>query len=495
MGTLRTEKITKEFPGVVALNDLSLEFQSGKIHAIVGKNGSGKSTFLKILSGALKQTDGRIFLNGNEILINNPEDAFEKGIATVYQEFSLLPELSVAENIFMGRLPVKNNFIDWKKLYQDSDELLKELNVDIDSIKLIKELSVWQCQIIEIAKAMSHKPKVLLLDEPTSALANTETESLFSIIRSLKDKDVIIIYVSHRLHELWQIADICTVLRDGHVIGTTLMESLSREELLRLMFGDVKIRQRPSNLRISDEIVLEVKNLSSGEKFTNVSFSLHKGEILGIAGMLGSGRTELLRAIFGVDNYDTGEIIFKGNRVDSPNPMIMKNLGLALTSENRKAEGLIQILSIKENLCLASLRSHDSRLFVNSKNEHNMVAKQIEDLNISVSDVDISIKALSGGNQQKVVVGNWLNTNPLVILLDEPTRGIDVDAKQQIFEIIWDQSRMGRSIIMVSSELEELLEVCNRILILHNGKICGNTTPERINVEQLYTLCMEGNLQ
>ena len=492
MSILRTEQITKIYPGTTALDEVSVSFDSGKVHAVIGKNGSGKSTLVKIFSGAIEQTSGRFFLDDFPLSFREPIDSFRMGIAAVYQELSLIQGMTVAENILIGRLPMRGKFVDWKKTYSLARELLNELNVDIPADEYIYNLSMWQCQMLEIVKAMSYKPKVLLLDEPTSALASHEIQSLFKMIRTLKTKDVIIIYISHKLHELWQIADTCTVLRDGKNIGTVNMEDVTRSQILQMMFGSMEIKSRPSDLKVSDEIMLSVRNLGRGKKFDNISFDLKKGEILGIAGMLGSGRTELLRAVFGADRLDKGEIFFCGRKILNPTPEKMRNAGLALTPEDRKREGLNLKGSVKDNLCYAALNLISGRFFVNKKREDEFVKKQILNLYIKVPHAEDPMISLSGGNQQKVVVGNWLNISPKVIFFDEPSRGIDVNAKQQIFQIIWEQSRIGISCIMVSSELEELLEVCHRILIMKEGRLTGEVVPEQVNVEKLYSLCMGG---
>jgi ribose transport system ATP-binding protein len=493
MGILRTENITKIYPGTIALDKVSVSFDSGKVHAVIGKNGSGKSTLVKVFSGAIEQTSGDFFLDDVKLSFKDPIGAFKQGIATVYQELSLVQGMTVAENILIGRLPMKGKFVDWKQTYRQAEELLKELNVDIPADAYIYNLSMWQCQMLEIVKAMSYNPKVLLLDEPTSALAAHEIQSLFKMIRTLKKKDVIIIYISHKLHELWEIADTCTVLRDGKSIGTVDMDQVTRNQVLHMMFGDLEIKSRPSDLRVSDEVILSVRGLSRKNKFADISFELKKGEVLGIAGMLGSGRTELLRAIFGADKADRGEVFFDGEKFAAPNPEKMKNAGLALTPEDRKREGLNLKANVKDNLCYASLNLISDGAFINKKKESAFVNKQIGDLEIKVPSADDPITSLSGGNQQKVVVGNWLNIDPKVMLFDEPSRGIDVNAKQQIFQIIWEQSRKGISSIMVSSELEELLEVCHRILIMREGHITDEVIPENIKIEGLYSLCMGGD--
>lgn len=492
MSVLKTRNITKNYPGTVALNKVSVSFDSGKVHALIGKNGSGKSTLLKTFSGAIQPTEGEVFIDDVSMEFNDPRDAFSKGIATVYQELSLIPGLTVAENIFLGRLPMKGKLVDWKKTYVMAEELLNDLNIDIPVDEMVYNLSVGQSQMIEIVKAMSFKPKVLQLDEPTSALAQNEIRSLFKMINELKKKDVIIIYVSHRLHELWEIADTCTVLRDGKLIGTVPMKETSHKEIIHMMFGEVEIRQRPDDLKVLDEVVLEVKNFTRKNKFEDVSFQLKKGEVLGIAGMLGSGRTELLKSIFGADPYESGELYCHGEYIPSPTPEKMKKAGFALTPEDRKHEGLIQCASIKSNLCVASLHKIAKGMFMRKNVEDEFAKRQINDLEIKIADMDHLVSSLSGGNQQKVVVGNWLNTDPQIMFFDEPSRGIDVNAKQQIFQIIWEQSRKGISSIMVSSELEELLEVCHRILIMREGRITGEVRPEELKVEDLYSLCIGG---
>lgn len=490
MSVLKAESITKIYPGTVALDKVSAQFESGKVHAFIGKNGSGKSTLVKIFAGAVDATEGKFYLDNEELKISSPQEALDKGIATVYQELSLIPGLTVAENILMGRMPMKGKFIDWKKGYEKAQKLLDELQIDVSPKALISELSLWQCQMIEIAKAMSFEPKVLMLDEPTSSLANHEVELLFRMIRKLKEKDVIIIYISHKLQELWQIADTCTVLRDGIFIGKVDMQSISREELVKMMFGDVEIKTRPADLKVGNKNILEIQGLTRKGVFEDVTFQVKENEILGIAGMLGAGRTELLKSIFGADPFDSGTIRFYGEGIKNPNPVKMRNAGFALTPENRKSEGLIQILPVFDNLCMASIDYLGKHKFVQREKEKNYVARQIKDLEIKVPDAMLPVMSLSGGNQQKVVVGNWLNTEPKIMFFDEPSRGIDVNAKQQIFQIIWEQSKKGISSIMVSSELEELIEVCHRILIMRNGRIVDEVLPENITIEELYAMCM-----
>jgi len=492
---LQTVDIRKEYPGTVALDGVCVTFESGRIHALIGKNGAGKSTLVKILAGAVQPTSGRILVDGAEVKLRTPTDAFNNGVATVYQELSLVPHLTVAENILLGRLPTRRGFgdfvVDWPGVFAGARVVLDDMQVDLDVRKKVSELSVAQQQVVEIAKAMSFKPSAIMFDEPTSALAQHETDNLFKLIRKLADKNVAIIYITHRLGELGQIAETVTVLRDGKYAGRIEMVDATPEQIVHMMFGEIVQKQRPADLEAGDETVMEVRNLERQGWFANVNFELRKGEILGIAGMLGSGRTELLKAIFGAESFDEGEIIIAGEAVRIATPVRMKKFGLAFTPENRKEEGLIQILSTRANMCLAGLGRISTRGFTTKKRERNIVNKLTKKLDIKVSDIEQAVSSLSGGNQQKVVVGNWLNTNPRVILFDEPTRGIDVRAKQQIFQIMWDLSRQGVGCIFVSSELEELVEVCHRILVMKKGRIVCEVRPDQISPDQLFVLCME----
>jgi ribose transport system ATP-binding protein len=491
MGVLWAEHVTKIYPGTVALDDVSVEFPSGKIHAFVGKNGSGKSTLLKIFAGAVIKDEGQIFLDEQPLESRSPLDAVKHGIATVYQELSVIPGVSVAENIFMGRLPQKKNgLIDWPKTYHTAKECLYELGIEINPYDMLENLSISQMQMVEIAKAMSQKPKVLQLDEPTSALSQSEVKTLFSLLKKLREQDVIIIYISHRLQELWEVADTCTVLRDGRYIGTRDLSVTDRKQILEMMFGDVQVHMRPEDLVPNHKTVLEVKGLARYGKFEDVSFTLKRGEVLGIAGMLGSGRTELLRAIFGADGFDAGEVRCFGKKLNKLTPEKMKNMGVGMVQEDRQRSGIIAEDSISLNMILASIADMGKGILYDKNMEDGMVRRQIENLDIKLASSKAHMNSLSGGNQQKVIVGRWLNIKPQIILFDEPSRGIDVSAKQQIFRIIWQLSREGISSIMVSSELEELLEVCTRILIMREGRMYGEADLNGLTIDKLYLTCM-----
>lgn len=488
---LEARNISKQFPGTLALDSVTCSFCSGRVHAVMGKNGCGKSTLMKIFSGVHQATSGELYLYGKKIESNSPIQAIENGIATVYQELSLVKDLTVGENIFLGRLPMKSRFsVDWQTVYSKAEELLGDLGVAIDPKIPVYQLPVGMQQLVEIAKAMSFDPRVLILDEPTSALSNTECEHLFSVVRRLKEKGIIILFITHRMQELYQIADTVTVLRDGKLIGIEEISAMTPQDIVRMMFGTVEKKSKPASYA-TEETVLEAKNLV-GHKLNGVTFELKKGEILGIAGMMGAGRTELLRALYGVDRYTSGEVYIKGKKIKPGSFYEIKKMGVAYMSENRKEEALCLNLSIGANLTLASLYDISRNGKIQRNLEERYISKQIEALQIKTENCNAPASSMSGGNQQKIVVGNWLNTNPSIIFMDEPSRGIDVNAKQQIFNIMWEQAQKGISIIMVSSELEELIEVCDRILIMRDGEIRGSMPASEMTVEMIYSECMGG---
>ena len=493
--TLQTLSLRKEYPGTVALNDVSVSYTGGQIHALIGKNGAGKSTLVKLIAGATRPTSGSILVDVKEVSLQSPRDALQRGIVAVHQELSLVPELSVAENILLGRLPKKTGFggsiIDWKRVDSRAEEILVGLGVPLDIHARASTLGVAQQQSIEIAKAMSYEPSILILDEPTSALAQHETERLFELLRTLKARGVVLLYITHRLQELREIADTVTALRDGSLVGTIAIAEATPSTIVHMMFGEVVQSVRPSDLVSPTEPFVVVRSFSRHGVFDDINFSVSKGEILGIAGLLGSGRTELLRALFGADPVDSGELVIDGRSIHPSNPGQMKDLGVVMTPENRKDQGLVQLLNTRINACLASLNRISTRGFVTRGREQVYVDRNIRDLDIAVANTEAPVAFLSGGNQQKVVVGKWLNTQPRLVLLDEPTRGIDVQAKQQMFQIIWDMSKRGISCIVVSSELEELLDICHRILIMRQGKIISSVRPEEISLENLFAVCMK----
>jgi ribose transport system ATP-binding protein len=488
---LQTIGICKDYPGTVALQDVSVRFEAGKVSALLGKNGAGKSTLVKILAGTLQPTAGQINLNNKVVRFSSAADAFRHGIATVYQEMSLIPGLSVAENIFLGRMPRRFGCIDWPKARADARALLAEMGAAIDVTQPVAQLGVARQQVVEIAKATSFRPAVLMLDEPTSALARHESEMLFAVIKRLAARGVAVIHITHRLHELSQIADTVTVLRNGKLAGQVDFRTTSSADIVRMIFGEALPQPPIARPQAAGETLLEVRGLSRRNKLHDINLSLHRGEILGIAGMVGSGRTELLRAIFGADPFDRGEILLESKHVAAGSLRRMKRLGLGLIPENRKEQSLVLAQSIRTNLCLASLGAVGHFGLITSAWESAVTRRYVQQLAIKLADISLPIASLSGGNQQKVVVGKWLNTKPRVLLFDEPTRGIDLQAKQQIFQIMRDLSREGLGCIFVSSELEELVEVCHRVLIMKEGRITEEVDPARIGVEELVRRCME----
>lgn len=487
---LEARNIYKQFPGTLALKDVSVSFHAGAVHAVLGKNGSGKSTLMKIFSGAYMPSSGEIYLDGEKMQYTTTEMAIQAGIATVYQELSVIKDLTVAENLLVGRLPMKNKFqIDWKKVDQLAKQTLDYLGVQIPLNAYVRDLTVGQQQLIEIAKALSANPRVLILDEPTSALSDAECEKLFKVMRDLKQKGLIILFITHRLQEVFKVADTVTVLRDSLFIGCENVKDIDSSKLIHMMFGEVNSHV-PHVSHATEKIVLSAHGLCT-DKLKDINFDLHEGEILGIAGMLGSGRTELLRAVYGLDPLISGQLEMDGEPVRRITSVNMKKKGIGFTSENRKDEGLCVRLSVADNLLLANYYNISPRGYVDRRMEKEYVTRQIDGLSIKVSDVNAPASSLSGGNQQKLVVGNWLNTRPHILLMDEPSRGIDVSAKQQVFSVMWREAEKGVSSIMVSSELEELLEVCDRILIMRAGRICAEFSAADLNVESIYSLCMQ----
>ncbi|NNU62852.1 sugar ABC transporter ATP-binding protein [Ochrobactrum soli] len=497
-GAIELTKVTKSYNGTLALKDVSHSFEPGRVHALMGKNGSGKSTLIEILAGSISPTLGELAVNGEKVAFTGPKDALAAGIVTVHQELSLVPSLSIAENVYLGRLTKKRRLslpvVDWRALVEQTTALLEDLGIDLDASTLVSRLTVGQQQTIEIIKAIASAPSILLLDEPTSALAAHEVEQLFALIRRLRARGVTIIYITHRMNELFEICDTCTVLRDGAYIGSVELKASSPDQIVEMMFGERSAAPIARRHYQAAEPVLQIRNLSRKNAFSNISFDLHKGEILGIAGLLGSGRTELLRSIFGADPFDEGEIRLGGQLIEMPSPRRMKALGIGYTPEDRKHSALVQMLPVRSNLVLANLPAISSLGVVNKEREKELVATQIAGLSIKVPDDALPVSRLSGGNQQKVVVGNWLNTRPRIIFFDEPTRGIDLRAKEQMFEIIAEQASKGVSCIFVSSELEEVHNIADRILVLKQGQLVADLDPNQLKLAELYRFCMKGNL-
>ncbi len=473
-GYLRMHNISKSFPGVKALSNVDLEVRQGEVHALLGENGAGKSTLLKILSGAYTKDDGEIFVNGKKIDQMTTKVAEELGISVIYQEFNNLPHLSIAENIFLGRQPLKENgFIDWKKCYEESRKLLKKVGLEIDPKTTVAKLKVAQQEMVEIAKALSQNAKIIVMDEPTAPLTQIEIENLFRVIRELKANNVAVIYVSHRLNEIKEICDRITFLRDGCYVGNAEVKDIEIKDMVRMMVGRDLTNMYPKSKAILGETVLEIQNLCTADKLDNVNLTLHKGEILGLAGLVGAGRTELARAVFGADKILSGTIRINGNNVSIHNVRQAIAHGIGLVPEDRKKQGLVLIMDLIKNTTLASLKKYMKFGKLNLKREKNDTEHYITRLHTATPNAWTKVENLSGGNQQKVVLSKWLCANCEILIIDEPTRGIDVGAKVEIYELMNELVKKGLGILMISSELPELMGVCDRIAVMHEGRITG----------------------
>ena len=480
---LELKNICKAFPGVKVLEDVSLDLYPGEVHILAGENGAGKSTLMKILSGVYKPDSGDIEVSGKKVSFDNPRAAEEYGIRMIYQEFNLISELSVANNIFLGHEKGHKQFplfLDRKSMEKETGKLLERLNVKIDPSKKIKELGVGEQQMIEIAKALSVDAKILVFDEPTSSLTNNEIQELFKLINFLKEKGVGIFYISHRLEENFEIGDRVTILRDGQVIDTKPVDQISMDEMIEKIANRSINDLYPRTDSVIGDTVLEVKDLSS-PKFNNININIKAGEIVGLSGLVGAGRTELAQAIFGVDNYDSGEVLLSGEKVSKNNPMKCVSSGISLLPEDRKNHGLALDLSIRENTIISALSRYFPRLFINGKKEREIVEKYVKDLQIATSSIKKTAKQLSGGTQQKVVVSKWLLTDAKLFIFDEPTRGIDVGAKTEIYKLMNELAGKGAAILMISSDLPEILGMSDRLYVMAHGKVVAELESDKTN--------------
>ena len=477
---LEMRNITKTFTGVKALDNVTLKLKPGTVHALMGENGAGKSTLMKCMFGIYKMDDGEIYYEDEKVTINDPMEALNKGIAMVHQELQPIPERSIAENIYLGRFPMKKILgvpvIDHEKMYENTEKLLEQVHMKFDPKAKLSTLSVSQMQSVEIAKAVSADCKVLILDEPTSSLTAREVEALFKIIEDLKAKDVSIVYISHKMSEILRISDEVTIMRDGQYIGTWDSKELSIDFIITKMVGRELSNLFPKRENIPGDIVFEVENYTSinPKSFRNVTFNLRKGEILGVGGLVGAQRTELMEGLFGIRAHSEGTIKYKGEvqKITRPQDAIKK--GMALLTEDRRATGILGVLSIEENVAISSLNKYlDFKIVLNQKKIDKLVYDNIEKLRIKAPNSKTLIQSLSGGNQQKVLISRWLANDPDVFILDEPTRGIDVGAKYEIYCIIADLAKAGKSIIMITSEMSELLGMSDRIMVMCDGKVTG----------------------
>lgn len=490
---LQVKGISKAFGPVKALTNVELDLREGEVLALMGENGAGKSTLMNILNGALDHDEGEIIVQGQKVQITSPMEARKLGIAKIHQELQLIPELSIAENIFLSREPRnKLGFVDYRKMYELANHYLDALELQINPKQPVKTLRVGEQQLVEIAKAISMEAKILIMDEPTSALSNTEAQKLFKVMKKLTDSGVAIIYISHRMDEIFALSDRITILRDGQYIGTVNNEETNMDQLITMMVGRTLTELYPARESTIGEEILRVQHLSfspatrNKKGLTDISMSLKKGEVLGIAGLMGSGRSEFFECLFGIHPKCTkGEIFLKGKVVNIKNPIDAIRHGLAFVTEDRKGQGIVPSRSIGENMSLPLVKQFSPFMFMNKKMEKDAWQKQMEDLKIKAPSFYSLVQQLSGGNQQKVIIGRWLLTKPEILLLDEPTRGIDVGAKAEIYHLINELASQGMSIIMISSELPEVLGMSDRILTFCEGRLTGEFSKEEATQEKL----------
>ncbi len=483
---LQMKGITKEFPGVRALNAVDFRIARGKTMALLGENGAGKSTLMKILTGVYSKTEGSVIYEGREVSFNSTKDSQENGIAIIHQELNLIPQLTIGENIFLGREPVNAvRKIDAKAQYKEAESLLKRLGVTEDPHTITGELSIGKQQMVEIAKALSLDAKIIIMDEPTDALTDTETENLFRVMSELKAEGRSLVYISHRLKEIFEVCDYATVLRDGEFVAEHAVSELTEDKIIELMVGRKLTEQFPRVQSKIGECALEVKHLSN-EYVKDVSFTIRKGEIVGIAGLMGAGRTELVKTIYGAIPKQIGEVLIEGKPVEIKSPQQGIKAGISYVSEDRKGNGLVLGLSVKENMTLSALKSFSNTIGTISNQKEEVVSKDyVKKMSIRTPGVHQLVKNLSGGNQQKVSITKGLMTKPKIFILDEPTRGVDVGAKKEIYDIINNFKKEGMSIIMISSEIPEILGMSDRIFVMHEGKITGELDRDHATQENI----------
>jgi methyl-galactoside transport system ATP-binding protein len=495
---LEMNHISKEFPGVKALDNVTLKVRPGTVHALMGENGAGKSTLMKCLFGIYKPDDGEIIIDGQKVEITNSKDAINHRISMIHQELHPVPFRNVMENIWLGRLPVMGfgpfKLVDEKKMYKDTENLFKELDIDLKPDTIVRTLSVSKIQSIEIAKAVSFQSKVIVMDEPTSSLTGTEVEQLFTIIRELKNRGVAVIYISHKMEEILRISDDVTIMRDGKHIGTWPAAELTTDTIISKMVGRDLTQRFPERFNVPGDVIMKVDGMSSIEEksFQDISFQLRKGEILGIGGLVGSQRTELIEALFGLRRVRSGQISINGKPVRIKSPIDAKKHKIALLTEERRVTGIFPVLSILENTVVANQGRYQSSFFLLDEGKRRKAAERsVEQLRIKTPSIRTLIKNLSGGNQQKVLLARWLLTEPDILMLDEPTRGIDVGAKFEIYTIIEELARQGKSIIMISSEMPELLGMSDRILVMREGRLSGIVEGKTATEEEIMRLAAQ----
>ena len=473
---LEMKNIDKRFSGVHALKSANIELKEGEVHALMGENGAGKSTLMKVLCGIHKRDGGDVVLFGNPVEFSSIKDSQDAGISIIHQELNMMNHLTVAQNIYIGREPMKNGiYIDDKKMEQDAKELFDRIGVKIDPSVVLGTLTVGKQQMVEIAKAISRNSKILILDEPTAALTQVEVEELFKIMNDLREKGIGMIYISHRMDEINRISDRITVMRDGEYVGTLITKDTTKDEIVKMMVGRVIFGDKKEESNVPDDapVVLEVKNLNRGKEIKNVNFQLKKGEILGFSGLMGSGRTEVARAIYGADEFDSGEIYINGNKVNIKTPEEAVKNGICYLSEDRKRYGLLLDKSVAENSVLASLDSYITAGWINDRKIDKDAKRENEKLKTKTPSMKQMLRNLSGGNQQKVIIARWLLKNSDIFIFDEPTRGIDIGAKSEMYALMEELASQGKSIIMISSELSEIQRLSDRVVVMCEGRITG----------------------
>ncbi|MDH2314428.1 galactose/methyl galactoside ABC transporter ATP-binding protein MglA [Fusobacterium nucleatum] len=488
---LEMENISKEFPGVKALDDVQLKLKPGTVHALMGENGAGKSTLMKCLFGIYEKNSGKILLDGVEVNFKSTKEALENGVSMVHQELNQVLQRNVLDNIWLGRYPMKGFFVDEKKMYNDTINIFKDLDIKVDPKKKVADLPIAERQMIEIAKAVSYKSKVIVMDEPTSSLTEKEVEHLFRIIKKLKESGVGIIYISHKMEEIKMISDEITILRDGKWISTNDVSKISTDQIISMMVGRDLTERFPKKDNKAKEMILQVKNLTALNQpsIQDVSFELYKGEILGIAGLVGSKRTEIVETIFGMRPKEHGEILLHGKSVKNKSPEDAIKNGFALVTEERRSTGIFSMLDVAFNSVISNLDRYKNKFKLLKNKDIEKDTKWIVDsMRVKTPSYSTKIGSLSGGNQQKVIIGRWLLTKPEVLMLDEPTRGIDVLAKYEIYQLMIDLAKKDKGIIMISSEMPELLGVTDRILVMSNGRVAGIVKTSETNQEEIMEL-------
>ena len=488
---LEMTEVSKSFPGVKALDKVNLKIRPHTVHALMGENGAGKSTLMKCLFGIYSRDEGKVFLDGKEVNFISAKDALENGVSMVHQELNQVLQRTVMDNVWLGRYPLKGIFVDHKKMYEDTKKIFKELEIDVDPKSKVSTLSVSQMQMVEIAKAFSYNSKIIVMDEPTSSLTAKEIDDLFRIIKKLTDRGCGVVYISHKMEEIKEICDDITILRDGQWVTTTSLEGLSTDEIISMMVGRSLTQRFPEKTNVPQEVVLQVENLTAKNQpsIKDITFELKKGEILGVAGLVGSKRTDIVETIFGIRERESGKVIINGKEIENKTSLEAIKNGFALVTEERRATGIFPQLNIEFNSLISNMTNYEGKnKILNSSKMYGDTKWVIDSMRVKTPNQKTPIGNLSGGNQQKVIIGRWLLTSPDILMLDEPTRGIDVGAKYEIYQLMLDLANKGKGIIMISSEMPELLGVTDRILVMSNGRVAGIVNTHETSQEEILKL-------